>query len=654
MSDAPAAHAPIVIVGAGPVGVRCAQELRRRDAALPIVVYGTEAWQPYNRVKLSSLLAGDASWEDLADGLALHEDERMQLRLGCSVLAIDRGARCVIDSRGQTQPYADLVLATGSRPRVPDIPGIGQAHVYVFRDLDDAQKLVARRARSRRTVVLGGGLLGLEAARAMQRMNTEVSVVEHAPRLLASQLDEAGAALLAAHARRQGLEIRTDARVKAINGHGAVSGVTLRSGERIDCDTVIVAAGIRPNVELALDAGLPINRGIRVDDRMATADPHVFAIGECAEHRGQVYGLLAPGLEQAAVAAHSLLGGAARYEGSLAATRLKVLDLPLFSIGTVHAVGVEATRLRHVDHDADGVHRRLVLERGRLVGALAVGPCAAMGRLQEAALARRRILPWQAWRFARRGLPWAEADGADSVLHWPGTTIVCNCNGVTRAQLGDAIAAGCRSVAELAACTRASSVCGSCRPLLAELAQSAGAPAAPLPTAWGLGGLAWLAGVAALLFLLLPGLAYQDSVQTALNWDRLWRDGLLKQASGFTLLALSVAAVALGLRKRVARVAFGRFEVWRVVHAAVGVSTLLVLLAHTGARIGHALNLGLVLLYGGLLLLGALAAGVIAFEGRLPARAVRAWRERALWLHILLFWPVPALLGVHVLKTYFY
>jgi nitrite reductase (NADH) large subunit len=647
----PAEPRPLVIVGAGPVGVRCAQELRRRDPVLPLLIYGIEAWVPYNRVKLSSLLAGETSWSDLADGLTLPDDAYTEVRLGCGVVEIDRGSRLVIDDQGRRQPYSQLVLATGSRSRVPDVPGIGQAHVYVFRDLDDAQRLMARRVRSRRTVVLGGGLLGLEAARAMQRMNTRVCVIEHAPRLLANQLDERGAELLAAHARRLGLELRIDARVKAINGHGAVDGVTLRGGERIDCDTVVVAAGIQPNVGLALDAGLSVARGVRVDDRMATSDPHVFAIGECAEHRGVVYGLLAPGLEQAAVVAHSLLGGHARYAGSLLATRLKVLDLPLFSIGVVQADASAAGGLSSVDHDAAGVHRRIVIERGCLVGALAVGPCAAMGRLQEATLARRRVWPWQRWMFRRTGLPWGESAASDNVRRWPGSAIVCNCNGVTRAQIGAAVDAGCRSVADLAACTRASTVCGSCKPLLAELA---GAPAACAPTAWGLGSAALLGSVGALLLLVLPGLAYQDSVVNALNWDRLWRDGSLKQISGFTLLGLSLAALSLGLRKRVRRFALGRFDGWRVVHALLGALTLLVLLAHTGARVGHSLNLALMLLFGALLLLGGVAAGVIAFEGRLPARLVRVWRERSVWLHILLFWPVPALLATHVLKTYYY
>ena len=273
--------------------------------------------------------------------------------------------------------------------------------------LSDAQRPFARRARSRRTVVLGGGLLGLEAARAMQRLNTQVWVIEHAPRLMANQLDDEGAALLQAQVEAAGIRVLTNARVKAVHGHGRVEGVALRGGERIDCDTVVVAAGIQPNVDLALASGLPAGRGIRVDDAVRTADPHIHAIGECAEHRGAVYGIVAPGFEQAAVAVHSLSGGRARYEGSLVATRLKVLDLPVFSMGQL-GVAEGAGELRSASHgDAAGTsHRRTVTQRGRLVGALAVGACAEMSRLQEAVLARRRLMPWQLWRFRRSGSLW--------------------------------------------------------------------------------------------------------------------------------------------------------------------------------------------------------------------------------------------------------
>jgi len=649
----PNATPPIVVVGAGPVGVHVVQTLRRRDPLLPIVLYGREPTPPYNRIQLSPLLAGEASWAGVADSPALAADDtHTAVRLGTSVLQIDRDARCIYDSAQRRQPYADLVLATGSRPRVPDIPGVGQNHVYVFRSLADTERLMARRVRSRRTVVLGGGLLGLEAARAMQRMHTEVVVIEHGPHLMAAQLGEAGARLLQAHAERLGLQVRTGERVKAINGHGSVSGVTLRDGTTIACDTVVIAAGIEPEIRLAINAGLPVGRGVRVDDRMATEDPHIFAVGECAEHRGRVYGLLAPGLEQAAVAVNSLLGGQARYEGSLAAARLKVLGLPVFSLGEVHADGPDLEALEYADAEA-GVQRRLVLSRGRVVGLQTVGPCDAVGRLQTMVLARQRLMPWQRWRWLRHGLPWS-GDGEAPVADWPDDAVVCNCNAVRCGTLRTAMAEGCGSVEALAARTRASTVCGSCRPLLGELVASAGGSASRARPAPALATLAVLAAVAAALTLAVPGLAYDGSVQLAHRLDSLWRDGLLKQVSGFTLLGLSALAVALGLRKRVRGFTLGGFDGWRLVHSAIGLLALLALWAHTGARAGHALNLSLAALFAGLIVVGGLGAAVIAFEDRLPPRWVRRWRQRAVWLHIGLFWPVPALLGVHVFKTYWY
>ncbi|HUG21131.1 FAD-dependent oxidoreductase [Piscinibacter sp.] len=649
----PVADAPVVVVGAGPVGVRFAQELRRRCPQQPLVVYGSEPWAPYNRVQLSAFLAGKTDWSSLTQGLALPEDPNADVRLHCAVTAIDRAGRCVQDASGRWQPYASLVLAIGSRARVPDIPGIGQANVFVFRDLNDTQRLFARRARSRRTVVLGGGLLGLEAARAMQRLNTDVWVIEHAPRLMASQLDDEGSALLRAQVEAAGIHVLTDTRVKAVHGHGRVEGVALRGGERVDCDTVVVAAGIQPNVDLAVACGLPVGRGIRVDDAMRTGDPHIYAIGECAEHRGAVYGIVAPGFEQASVAVHSVAGGQAHYEGSLVATRLKVLDLPVFSMGQLGLAGDDA-ELRSVCHDAgaDGTHRRIAVRRGRLVGALAVGACREMSRLQEAVLARRRVMPWQLWRFRRSGSLWP-AEEATSVVHWPGAAIVCNCNGVTRAQLGDAMKAGCRSVGELAACTRASTVCGSCKPLLAELAGSGAAPE-PVRGWRGLAAVALIAFAFALAIAVLPGLPYMDSVQAAWQWDRLWRDSLYKQVSGFGVLGLTAIGLLLTFRKRIARLRLGHFDTWRFAHVAIGLAVLAVLYVHTGGRLGSQLDGALMVAFTGLILVGGASAAVIAFEHRLAPSLVRRWRSRSVWLHILLFWPVPVLLGFHVLKSYYF
>jgi len=648
-----AAEQPVVIVGAGPVGVRLAQALHRRDPVQPLVLYGAERWAPYNRVRLSSFLAGELGWDALTRDLAVPDAPPVATRFGCAVVAIDREAQTIFDAAGRVQPYSKLVLATGSTPHVPDIAGIRTAGVYTFRDVDDAQRLVARRVRSRCTVVLGGGLLGLEAARAMRRFHTEVIVVEQADRLMSLQLDAESAQRLRGHVEALGVRVILGDGVRGVAGETRVAGVRLRSGAEIACDTVIVATGIRPNVDLARRAGLAVGRGIQVDDRLRTSDPDVYAAGECAEHRGVVYGLAAPGLEQASVAAADIAGDAARYLGSTLATRLKVLDLPVFSIGRSRDEDRPdlAVRRWHFRARDGGAYARLATERGRLVGAIAVGAVPDVGRLQEAVARGRRVWPWQLWRFARTGSPWPEATPGD-VGAWPANVAVCNCTGVTRGELGRAVAEGCATVAALAARTGASTVCGSCRPLLAALA-GAGGPAEPARGWRTLAGAGVVALAAALALGLAVAIPYAATVQVPWQWDVVWRDGFWKQVSGFTVLALSVLALVLSLRKRIRRFRAGDFPLWRIAHALLGVATVAVLLVHTGGRLGANLNLALMLAFLGVLALGGAAGGVVALEHRLGARAARL-RRTWTWAHLAVFWPVPVLLGMHVLKTYYF
>ena len=639
----------VVIVGSGPVGVRVAQELHRRAPAQPVVLYGAEQREPYNRVRLSSFLAGELDWDALTRDLALPVDGKLEKRFGCAVVSIDRKARTVSDAAGRLQAYRQLVLATGSTPYVPKIEGIALGGVYTFRSFEDAQRLFARRVRSRCAVVLGGGLLGLEAARAMRRFNTEVVVIEQERRLMPQQLDDEGAALLRAHVERLGIRVITGDGVRRLFGRQRVEAAHLRSGRWIDCDTVVVATGIRPNIELALRAGLAVGRGIRVDDRMRTADPDIFAVGECAEHREVVYGLVAPGLEQAAVAASLIAGGEARYPGSALATRLKVLDLPVFSIGRVREGDkLDLARISIFRSKNDERYGKLVTERGRLLGAIAVGAVPQVGRLQETVMRGRRVSPWQRWRFARTGSPWP-AQERGGVAAWPDAVAVCNCTGVTRGELGRALAAGCASADALAAATGASTVCGSCRPLLAELAGSS----LEIPSVRGSRVLAG-AGAAALLLTLLAvlfAIPYADTVQLAWTWDVLWRDSFWKQASGYAVLALSVAALAVSLRKRL--VQWGDFALWRVAHALLALLILGALAVHTGARLGANLNFMLMAAFLAVIGLGAVAGGVVALEHRLGARAARLRRG---WTtaHLMVFWPVPVLLGMHVLKSYWF
>jgi nitrite reductase (NADH) large subunit len=648
-----AAVPPIVIVGAGPVGLRVAHELQRRAADVPVVIYGDERWEPYNRVRLSAFLAGELGWQSVVADSTPPQGEHVELRLGCAVIAIDRASRCVIDATGRAQPYAQLVLATGSRPVVPDIPGIRLAGVFTFRSLSDAERLIARRMRSRRTAVIGGGLLGLEAARAMRRYGTDVCVIEHTDRLMARQLDRGAALVLQRHVERLRIEVLVDDAVKEVIGERDVRGLRLRSGRVIDCDTVIVAAGIAPNIDLAVRAGLALGRGVKVDDRMQTSDPAIFAAGECAEHRGRVYGLVAPGLEQAAVLAHCLLGGSSgvslRYTGSVAATRLKVLDLPVFSIGAVGDAVPDLARITtYSDPDGD-TYRSVVHRQGRLIGAIAVGSWDELNRAQEAVAARRRVWPWQRLQLSRRGTLWPRTK-ATAVAEWPDAAVVCNCTGVTCGQLRGALARGNTSVVQLAACTGASTVCGSCKPQLEALAGSAG-PAEPVGGARWLWATGIVAAVLATLLLVAPGLPYPSSWDLRWRWDALWRNGLYKQLSGFTLLGLMALLALLSLRKRVRPLRLGSFAGWRVVHVLLGAAALLALVVHSGGRFGANLNLALSLSVLGAAAAGALASAALAREHAAPATARRLKRS-AFWVHVLALWPLPVLLAFHVLKTY--
>jgi nitrite reductase (NADH) large subunit len=644
---------PVVIVGAGPVGIKAAQELHRRRPALPIVIYGDEPSEPYNRVRLSAFLSGELKWQALTRDLALPHATNVEARLGCAVVSIDRENRTVRDAAGWTQPYSKLVLATGSRPHVPAIRGIDLPGVYTFRDARDAQQLLARRVRSRRTVVLGGGLLGLEAARAMQRFNTHVCVVEHYSRLMMRQLDEDAAGLLLAHVQALGIEVILSDSMTAVEGDVRVTGITLRSGRTLACDTIVVAAGIQPNIQLALTSGLHIGRGIRVDDRMGTSDPSIYAIGECAEHRGIVYGIVAPGFEQAAVAAHLISGGDAVYSGSTVASRLKIVALPAFSMGAVTEEEVPDIARAHVYRDAK-TYQKIVSRRGRLIGALAVGECPELSRLQEAVMRGRRLWPWQAWRFRLTGRLYPQQELA-SVCQWPATTTVCNCTGVTRGALGAVLAERVCSVDELAARTGASTVCGSCRPLLAELVGGGAAPRTPAPGYRPLTVATAITLVFAALLLAAPSIPYPDTAELAWRWDTIWRETFWKQVSGFSVLGLAAIGLVMSLRKRTRWMdRLGAFASWRLLHVFVGVVTLAALAVHTGGRLGAQLNLLLSATFIALALVGGVAGAVIAFEHRLQPSTVQRLRANSTWLHILLVWPVPALLAFHVLKTYYF
>jgi nitrite reductase (NADH) large subunit len=645
----PGTHA--VVIGGGPSGIRVCQELARRG--LDAVVFNAERWLPYNRVKLTPLLCGDVQLGQVSQPLTFPGPGQVTLYSDHSIVDVDRVAKTVMGRFGRVWRYTKLVFCTGSRAQVPPIPGRELAGVFTFRNFDDVEKLVARSLSSRRTVVIGGGLLGLEAARGMAARRTETWVVEHERHLMARQLDDRAGTLLARDISALGITVRTGKSVARITGNERVEAVTLSDGERVACDTVIVCTGIRANIELARDIGLAVGRGIKVSASLQTSDPDIYAVGECAEFEDHVYGLVGPGFEQALTAARHIAGEPASYAGSVPATKLKVVGTEVFSMGDVEQLD-QRSDVEGAGFEGDGgkIYRKLVVQRGRLVGAIAIGDWPQINRLQEGIRARVRLWPWQRVRFALTGNVWAKRKPA-SVREWPRAATVCNCTGVTRGQIGDAIALGCSSIADIKRDTGASTVCGSCGPLIGELLGAA-PERKPVQAFKPIVAASAAAALLALLTLLLPVWPTARHIDARSLVDLFWLDGSWKQASGYTLLALSIVAGLLSLRKRAVRL--GQFATWRAVHVMVGAGTLLVLFLHTGFRLGSNLNMWLMISFLGVAFAGSAAGLATALEHRLFATSGEAARTRELsfWLHLLALWPLPLLLAAHVLTVYFY
>ena len=644
----------IVVIGAGPVGMHFVGELFRQTSEYAVVVYGNEPWKPYDRVKLSSYLAGEVGRDELALEACLLEGANIEYRLGCDVEWIDRENQTVTDARGNVQSYSHLILAVGSRPYLPAIGNLHYEGVYTFRSLSEADNLLARRLRSKHTVVIGGGLLGLETARAMQRYNTQVTIVEHNRWLMMQQLDEPGSGYLKEQVENHGIRVELGDSVTSILGHDRVEAVSLRSGRELACDTVIIAAGIRPNTQIASDCGLSCNRGIRINDNLESSDQNIYAIGECAEHNNNVYGLVKPGLEQASILADRLAKGNARYRGSLELTRLKVMDHAVFSAGRT-GIDEEAAgsvrELVYLSREA-GIYRKIRVFGNRLVGAIAIGDWHESALLHDAIQNRKRLGFWHLARFNSSGNLWGSEEDMD-VTAWPSGAVVCNCTGVTRGRLTQAVNSGCENIACLTAQTRAASVCGSCKPLLAELLGE-DMRVEPVRSWRSLLAMSALGMSLVALFVLIWRVPYPDSVQVAFRWDELWRNSLIKQISGFTILGLILAGLTITIRKRYSKLEFGDFNVWRHLHVVLGVLALAALIVHTGFRLGDQLNFILTVNFLLLAIAGANASTVVSTEHRLNPALAKKQRQRWTWLHLVLFMPVPVLLGAHILKSYYF
>ncbi|MBV8839622.1 MAG: NAD(P)/FAD-dependent oxidoreductase [Alphaproteobacteria bacterium] len=367
---------PLVIIGNGMAAARLADELSTRALGrYAVAIIGEEPRLAYNRVLLSSVLAGEVASSDIElKPTKWWVDRGITLRYGCRAAAIDPAAHTVTLADGQSLSFSKLVLATGSQPIKPAIPGMTLPGVITFREINDIWAMWHRAGTDDRVVVIGGGLLGLEAAYGLAKAGARVTVLHLMDRLMERQLDARAAAMLKRAVEAKGIEVILNADTAEISGPGRVEGVVLKDGRTIAADAVVVAIGIRPNADLGRAAGIAVKRGIVVDDTLQTSLPGIYAIGECAEHRGIVYGLVEPAYEQAHALADHLVGRAAHYGGSVLATNLKVSGVNVFSAGDF--LGRENTEEIVVSDPGAGIYKKLVLADDRLVGAVLFGDTA--------------------------------------------------------------------------------------------------------------------------------------------------------------------------------------------------------------------------------------------------------------------------------------
>ena len=464
----------LVVIGNGMAGCRAVQEVLKRDPdRYEISIFGAEPRVNYDRIMLSPVLAGEKSFADIViNDETWYRDNGITLHAGLAVEAIELASQVIRVADGQAWPYDRLILATGSDPIRLPLPGSDLAGVVTFRDFDDVEAMTAAAAiPGSRAVVIGGGLLGIEAAYGLSKRGMSATVVHLLDVLMERQLDASAGFLLTEALAAKGVTTVLEAQSDEILGvDGRVTGLRLKDGRVLDCDLLVMAVGIRPNTALAKAAGLTVGRGVMVDDTLRTSDPAVYAIGECVEHRGQCYGLVAPIWEMCRTLGETLTGGAGTYQGSALSTRLKVSGVDVFSAGKhLGGEGCEDIVFRDAGR---GVYKRIVLEAGRVAGAVLFGDAAdgawyfdLMKSGEAVGDFRETLVFGQAATEGLRGL-----DPSAAVAAMADAAEVCGCNGVCKGQITTAIAdQGLNTLDAVRAVTKASASCGTCTPLVEKL-----------------------------------------------------------------------------------------------------------------------------------------------------------------------------------------
>ncbi|MHA6482282.1 nitrite reductase large subunit NirB [Paenibacillus sp. strain BS8-2] len=449
----------LVLIGNGMAGVRCVEEILSLAPDLfDITIIGSEPHTNYNRILLSKVLQGNTSIEDITiNAQSWYDENGITLYKGEEAIAIDTTSRSVRTSAGREVVYDKLILATGSNPFMLPLPGADKPGVLAFRDIKDCNAMIKASSTMKRAVVIGGGLLGLEAARGLLNLGMDVSVVHIHNYIMERQLDRTASEMLRKELESQGMRFLLEKQSERILGRKRVEGLQFKDGSRVEADLVVFAVGIRPNIKLAISSGVETNRAIIVNDRMETSVPGVYAVGECAEHRGITYGLVAPLYEQGKVLAKVICGQeTAGYGGSTLYSQLKVSGVDVFSAGEIKETEETASLMRY-----DGLKRtysKITVVGSRIAGAVLFGDTSQGNQLL-------RYIQTGADVSVLEQEATGAAAGESYVAAMPSSETVCSCNGVTKGAIEKAVCEqGLRTLPEVRDCTRASSSCGGCKP----------------------------------------------------------------------------------------------------------------------------------------------------------------------------------------------
>jgi nitrite reductase [NAD(P)H] large subunit len=461
---------PLIVIGNGMAGAATMEEIVKQPSRPAITVFGGEPHTNYNRILLSDVLACAKTFDEIVlNDRRWYEENKIQLHSETFVSGIDLEKMDVISQDGVRHGFDQLLIATGSLPFIPPMRGADRPGVFTFRNIGDTEAMIRWSVDRYRAVVVGGGLLGLEAARGLTNRGMAVTVVHLMNHLMEQQLDERAGAILRTEIEKMGIRVRTGCTVEEVLGNESVEAVRLTTGDRIEADLVLITAGIRPNVKLASEAGLAVNRGILVDDSMRTNHPKVYAVGECVEHRGRTYGLVGPALEQAKVAAAAITGhGSCVYGGSVSSTALKVAGIRLTSMGDFLGREDGSEELVYMDAGS-AVYKKLVIRNKRVVGAIFLGDESGSREVREMIQTSRDISAERSCLLTGSA---GSSDPGDPAL-LPDTALVCNCHSVTKAEIVGAIREKkCMTQDGIAACTKATTGCGGCATLVERILET--------------------------------------------------------------------------------------------------------------------------------------------------------------------------------------